>query len=225
MTQSIEVSLPGSTMYVAGRVNGTVVTWTNTGGNTWEAEAERASDGIYVLELSVTKENGTVSNLSTVVFYGDLSLVTDRSEEDVARWRELHQKGFSNMTAEEQSEWLGTMKGRYDHTDMNRVEAAVKYLSERFSEQGYIYVPVVKTDWSPADIPTRADMDRYFGNVDGLKTLIAVFPTTPPSPFAGDRLDYIMANDLEQILMDLDRAYLNMTQSRNYAGDINAGEV
>ncbi len=42
-----------------------------------------------------------------------LTLITDRTGQDVSRWRELHDKGWLGMTEAEQSEWMGEMKGRY----------------------------------------------------------------------------------------------------------------
>ena len=224
-TQAIELSLPESTLSVSGTVNGVSVVWTNVSGHTWQAEADRDPSDTYVVNLTVTEENGLVSVLSTVIFYGALHLVIDRTAKDVARWQQLRDKGWSHMTPEEQAEWSGAMKGAYSHTDMNRVESAVQLLSGRFTALGYPYFPEVKTDWKATDLPTRADMDRYFGNVEGLRNLIGIFAATPMVPTTGNRLDYIMANHLEKNLMDLDRVYRNLTQSWSESGEIHAGEV
>jgi hypothetical protein len=224
-TQAIEISLPESTLSVSGTVNGVSVVWTNVSGHTWQAEADRDPSDIYTVELTVTEESGPVSHLSTVIFHGALHLVIDRTAQDVARWKYLRDKGWSRMTPEEQVEWSGTMKGAYSHADMNRVEGAVKLLSQRFTALGYPYFPEVKTDWKDTDLPTRADMDRYFGNVEGLRNLVGIFVSTPPVPSTGNRLDYIMANHLEKNLMDLDRVYTNLTQSWSESGEIHAGEV
>ena len=224
-TQAIELNFPESTLSVSGTVNGVSVDWTNVSGHTWQAEAERDPSDIYTVNLTVTEESGMVSHLSTVIFYGALHLVIDRTAQDVARWKYLRDKGWSHMTPEEQAEWSGTMKGAYSHADMNRVESAVKLLGERFTALGYLYFAEVKTDWKATDLPTRADMDRYFGNVEELRNLVGIFVSTPPVPSTGNRLDYIMANHLEKNLMDLDRVYRNLTQSWSESGEIHAGEV
>ena len=43
-----------------------------------------------------------------------VTLVTDRTQADVERVRELAAKGFAAMTADEQAEWLAGMKGTYN---------------------------------------------------------------------------------------------------------------
>lgn len=153
-------------------------------------------------------------------------MITDRTRQDVARWQMLHDKGFAAMTAEEQAEWLGEMKGRYTHTDMNRVEAAVADLSARFVEEGYLLSPLsTKTNWNRWSCPTRDDMIRYLENVATLRSLITVYPSTPQAPTINRKLNYAMANDIEQILVDLDDVMTKLPQSRFYCGDIFAGEV
>ncbi len=387
MSQTVEVSLPSSTLYVSGTVNGVSVVWTNTTGNTWEAEADRAADDIYMLELSVVDENGGANFLSLVLFYGGLNLVTDRTAADVERWRELKAKGWDQMTADEKAEWMGNpvaaakngavmnllslekvvnagataefsgnklvvatltersfayvriilgaaelfedqtitiscagvetdeeaafsiqacwldsgtdynfiygssmkkpgavtfdcgknengrqylalffhaatsvvrpagatvsydqvmvelgstahpyvpyssfaatsvMKGMYSYRDMNRVEGAVKLLAERISSLGYLYSPSVKTNWHQEDMPTRADMERYLGNVEGLRSAIPVLSTTPLVPKIYDALDYNKANDLERILLDVERVSKNIPKTWYMAGEIYLGEV
>lgn len=153
-------------------------------------------------------------------------LITDRTSEDVARWKELHDKGWAAMTEAERAEWLGEMKGRYNYTDMNRVENVVSSLSERFIEAGYLPMPLtVKVDWNRWSAPTKADFQRYFGNVDVLRSLVAGYSTTPATPTIQEPFDYNKANDLEKILLDLDDILTKLPESWNYCGDIYCGEV
>lgn len=155
-----------------------------------------------------------------------LTLITDRTSDDVARWKELHDKGWLGMTESEQIEWMGEMKGRYSHTDMNRVENAVKAVSSHFVENGYLTTPLsVKTDWNSLSIPTRADMERYLGNVATLRGLVPVYPTTPAAPTVNQRFNYERANDIEKILLDLNDIIIKIPQSWNRAGELYSGEV
>ena len=66
-----------------------------------------------------------------------MELITDRTQADVDRWKALRDKGLQGMSATELNEWLGEMKGRYAHTDMNRVENAVAAVAKQLRSLGY----------------------------------------------------------------------------------------
>lgn len=155
-----------------------------------------------------------------------MDFITDRNEADVARWKALHDKGWAAMNEAEQAEWLSEMKGRYSHTDMNRVESAVQALSSRLTFLGYKHPSLsIKANWKAEDIPTKADFDRYFGNVDVLRSTIAVPLSTPATPTTETRFDYSLANDLEKILEAVDAGTSKLQKPWIFSGDIFAGEV
>ena len=155
-----------------------------------------------------------------------MDFITDRSEADVARWKTLHDKGWHAMTDAERAEWQSYMKGCYNISDMNRVELAVQELSGRLTELGYTPPALqTKTTWSTVDVPTKADFDRYFGNVDALKQVLPSFPSSPATPTTAQRFDYQKANDLEKILLDIDVAITNLKKAWYFTGDIFAGEA
>ena len=155
-----------------------------------------------------------------------MKFITNRTALDVERWKILHDKGWADMTAAERTEWLGEMKGRYNYTDMNRVENTVEVLSARLRELGYKHPTlVVKTDWSRLSCPTKADMQRYFENVDELRKTSPIYKTTPVAPTVSQKLNYARANNLEKILSDIDEITTNIPKAWYYAGDIFSGEV
>lgn len=155
-----------------------------------------------------------------------VELITDRNQADVARWKTLHDKGWMAMNQSERDEWLSEMKGRYTHTDMNRVESAVQTLSSRLTFLGYRHPRLsIKTNWSVGDIPTKADFDRYFGNVETLRSAITVPLDTPLTPTTETRFDYLLANDLEKILEAIDVGTSKLQKPWIFSGDIFAGEV
>ena len=224
-TQTVAVTLPGDVIYVSGTVNGVEYIWTNTEANRWEAVVARTENEIYVVVLELINTLGTTTNASFTLYYGTLNLITDRTEQDVERWRLLHRKGLQSMTEEEKAQWRTALKGAYNYVDMNRVETAVDFLASRLEELGYYVDPEVKTVWTVSDHPTKEDMDRYFGNVALLRSILPMYSTTPQPPSTKKKMDYLVANDVEQILYDVDRRIQGIKQSWYYAGDVFTGEI
>lgn len=67
-----------------------------------------------------------------------MNLVYDRTAEDVERALALAKKAEAGtLTDVEKTEWLAGMKGCYNATDMNRVEAAVKSIAAELKAAGY----------------------------------------------------------------------------------------
>ena len=157
------------------------------------------------------------------------TLVTDRTAEDLARWLELRDKGFANMTVTEQQEWLsGTMKGAYNVSDLNRVGACLNYLYDRLYGAGYIgYSDIftAKSNWNNSDIPTVADMTEYLRAVSIIRNALARFPGTPIAPTNARGLSFIQANEIEKILQSVDTAVNNMIAAYRYCGEPICGDV
>lgn len=201
--QVLSVSLPREIIYVSGTVNGTAYTWTLIEG-AWTATVERAADDTYAVALTAVTAAGVSTNYALTLYYGLLNLITDRTAEDVA-----------NKTA----------KGFYNASDLNRVGAAVQYVAERFAAQGYAVAVSPKTDWLASDIPTASELETYRQNIATLRAPIAVMKSTPETPETMRFLDYIKANNIEQILLDLDTLLTNAALAWYQSGEIYAGEV
>lgn len=97
-----------------------------------------------------------------------------------------------------------TAKGRYTHEDLNRVGAAVNTIADLFNDNGYANTAVGKTDWTADDTPNVSDMALYLQNVSDLRAIIGAKTDTPDTPSTMAFLDYIKANHIEQILLDID---------------------
>ena len=113
----------------------------------------------------------------------------------------------------------------YNASDLNRVGAAVQYVASRFAAQGYAVAVSPKTDWLASDIPTASDLETYRQNIAALRALLAVMPTTPETPGSMAGLTYTEANNIEQILLDLDALLTNAALAWYQSGEIYAGEV
>ena len=113
----------------------------------------------------------------------------------------------------------------YNASDLNRVGAAVQYVEERFTAQGYTVTVSPKKDWLASDIPTSSELEAYRQNIAALRALLAVMPTTPDVPDSMAGLTYTEANDIERILLDLDTLLTNAALAWYQSGEIYAGEV
>ena len=201
--QVLSVSLPSEIIYVSGTVNGTAYTWTLIEG-AWTATVERAADDTYAVALTAVIAAGVSTNDALTLYYGLLSLITDRTRADVEN---------------------ETDKGFYNASDLNRVGAAVEYIAGRFAALGYDCPVTVKKDWLTSDAPTQRQMETYRQNIVTLRSRIAVMASTPEAPASMAGLNYVKANNIEQILLDLDALITNITKSWYFAGELSAGEV
>lgn len=228
MTQQIELTLNAEIVSVDGVVNGESYAFTLTGSidgmGVWTAAVTRAEDDIYRVSITAVNGNGITSQLSTIIYYG-LHLVTDRTQQDVDRVKVLARKGWENMTPEEQSEWKNGLKGAYNSIDLNRVQSAVRYLQDRFAGVGYsVELSELKT-WTEQDVPTLTELRNYLADVGAIRNVLTLLKTTPTVPDTMVGFTYVKANNIEQILLDVDTLLSNMIAGFVYSGDIFGGEL
>ena len=139
-----------------------------------------------------------------------LSMITDRTQADVDRWRILRNKGWVGMTAGEKSEWAAGMKGADNASDLNRVQDAVRTLGKILTDYGYIVQQKAETlnrIWEHEDIPTVAQMQEYLENV---RLILSVLPVTAEIPDSMNKLTYSGANDIEKALLAVEDAIHRM---------------
>ena len=155
------------------------------------------------------------------------TLVTDRTQQDVDYVRQLIDKLLNDTATDaEKAEWDSfTLKGAYNYTDLNRVGAAVAYVSGRLLECGTSVDVSPKQDWSESDTPTVSQMEQYRSDVATLRDALAAMPTTPQAPTTMENLTWGKANDLEKILQDTDVLISNLKAAWFFSGDLFSGEV
>lgn len=225
MTQTISAALPASTVYVSGTVNDVAVTWTNVGGEIWEAVADRTADDIYAVALTIVSASGQSTSTSFTLYYGLLNLITDRTQADVDYAARLNAAGWDGMTEDERTQWNLGLKGTYNAADLNRVGNAVNYVAGRLEGAGYSVPVDPKIDWMESDIPTESSMVRYLEDVETIRNTLTVLPGTPEVPDDMEGLTYEEANDIERILLAVDALITNMINAYFYSNEINCGEV
>ena len=133
-----------------------------------------------------------------------LDLITDRTAEDAQ---------------------LGTKKGTYGATDLNRVGEAIIHVADRLKTAGNDIEVSPKTDWTREDIPSPAQMVHYLEQIQKVRDVLAVYQTTPAVPADMERLTHTEANDIEKILVDVDQLITNMIAAYYYSGELYGGEV
>ena len=119
----------------------------------------------------------------------------------------------------------GNDKGAYKASDLNRVGAAMNYVAARLREQGYDPHISPKTDWMDGEWVTPADEAVYLGDLAELRKQFTLYETTPEVPPDLEKLNYIEANSIEQILVDIDALLTNIAAGWLYSGEIYSGEV
>lgn len=226
-TRTISVSLPNAAVYVSGTVNGAAVTWT-LNGEAWEAIAKRDMQDVYRVAITAVTANGMSYDYALTLYYGASNLITWRTQADADRASYLLSlwgpDGFSG-TETEKAEYMGGLIGAYNAEDLNRVGAAAEYLSNRLDKLGYSVTVQAKTGWEARDVPTKAQTEQYLDNVSALREAIAVLPGTPPVPESMEGLTWQKANDIEQILFDINALLNNMEDSFVCSGEVYSGEV
>ena len=92
------------------------------------------------------------------------TLITDRSQADVAALRALAALGWDNMTPAQKAAWSAS-KGAYNATDLNRVGEAMDYLAALMDAAGVNpdYTPMQIL--GPEDIPGDGDSELLFANL------------------------------------------------------------
>lgn len=223
-TQILSVSLPSEIIYVTGTVNGTAYTWTLVD-TAWQATVDRAADEVYHVALTAVNSLGTTAEYAVTLYYGLLNLITDRTQADVDAVRALAAKGWAAMTDTEKAAWTAGLKGAYNAADLNRVGAAVAYVAGRLADAGYHAPLAPKQDWTEADIPTPAQMQRYLADISTIRAALAVMPSTPDAPTSMSGLTYTDVNSIEQILLDVDALITKLISAYYYSGELIAGEV
>lgn len=141
-------------------------------------------------------------------------LITDRKKLDVNRISYLNKLVFADMSEAEKKEWLSGSKGAYNYTDLNRVGSALEYLAESLTCESYCVSVNVKTDWKVSDFIYLADIRYYLSQIEKLREVLAVFPTTPITP--NNIIGFSQANDIEKILFDVKKLLDNMITAYSY---------
>jgi hypothetical protein len=152
-----------------------------------------------------------------------LNLITNRTLADATYAKMFQGKRWDDLSPEQKAEYLLGLKGAYSHADFNRVENAVKYLSEILNAYGYPNQVIIKNNWTPNDIQKVSEIQRYIDNIAELKdkyysNVEGTMPTT------STWLSIEGANYLEKILVNIENIIISMEQVFIRSGVANCGQ-
>ncbi len=150
------------------------------------------------------------------------NLVTDRTAENVNKIKELSQLRYQDMTSEQRQEWIDNLKGCYLYTDLNRVEEAVEYVGNKIRAGGLKVTLRPKKVWNKTDVPRQADIQRYLENIKAIRDVGVIMTYTPNAP-TNVKINWSEANDIEQILHDVELMLVNITETYIYSGEVICG--
>ena len=138
----------------------------------------------YTYTLSAINSAGSSDETTLEAATTQLILVTDRTAADVAARND---------------------KGTYNASDLNRVGYAIQYLSAYLARCGITTSVSPKYDWLDKDYPTALDMKTDLDDIATLRAAITLPNTTAETPADMEKLTYKEANDIESILVVLDK--------------------
>ena len=113
------------------------------------------------------------------------------------------------------------LKGAYNYTDLNRIETWCEYLKTELNEDGYITNITTKTNWTAADFPTQAELERIRSNVSTLKTAFYAYTNVPANM---NKMTYQKANTIEKVLDEMFNRLWGMENWYVYSGVSRSGQ-
>ena len=152
--------------------------------------------GAYTYTVRAYNEFGEGEAAELVVILSPdnplLWLVTDRTAQDVSE---------------------RNSKGVYSAQDLNRVGAAVEYLRKRLLTAGILADVFPQTDWTAASWMTPATAEIYLANIRAMRAALTLPKDTPKVPDDLKKFTHTEANNIEIILLALDRLLTNVQQT------------
>jgi hypothetical protein len=125
--------------------------------------------------------------------------ITDRTQTDADRVKELYLKGWQGMSDDEKEEWLGNLKGALNKSDLERINNNIELCNEVLELDLKIEEPPVMTE---------SYLKNLLDNVTAIWSASAKHSDTPTPP-KEPLTTYQKWNDIEKILLDIYEILLN----------------
>lgn len=162
------------------------------------------------------------AGLTTESYIYKIRMRTDRTQEDVDALRELQHTRRSLWSEDIKQRFIQAQeRGGFNYTDANRIEIACNWLNNWYNERGCNLHIRGRYDWTRQDIPWREDMDVLLNDVLNTSTIIEF---DIPMPSSLKLLNYQMSNNIEKMLVQLDKFRKMWEESLWYSSEIYCGE-
>lgn len=150
-----------------------------------------------------------------------ITAITDRTQADVDALKALLKKGLAGMTAAEKTAFNAGLKGGFGWTDYNRIGESIQELSGLLSGLGYTISVTAKADWAEDEFPNEAAKAALLADLEALKS--AMYGTIL-LPSVWNYLTYEDANNVERLLVEVEKNIYLISTSYIYCGEAYSGE-
>lgn len=155
--------------------------------------------------------NGTESDFTPTVnattLPDPMALVTDRTAADLNEIKRLSGLGLTSWSADDKTAWNAiNSKGAYNVTDVLRVIGAMTYLVTQLNAAGFnLSLLSSASGWTEgADRPVVSLMNNYLRDLGVIQSALDLPSTSPDLPESINYLTWRRANNIEQMLLDVD---------------------
>ena len=140
--------------------------------------------------------------------------------------KKVNQYDFNGTILVSQNPYIGMydyLEGSYfaGYIDEFRISSVARWDTD-FTPSNSPY-QAHKSKWDENLIPTKSTMEQYLSNINKLKAQITLLKTTPSSPVSMQLLDWVGANNIEQILLDIEKQLITMASTFVACGPATCG--
>lgn len=150
-------------------------------------------------------------------------MIFDRTQADVTMALSIRENKIKLFTPPSEDELRHLERGFIDHTTLNRIENKQAELRDLLVASGSSFFNIETKTWTADDIFNETEFQRLVDNLDVLKSEINVLPDTPDTPQPA--FYFIIINDIEKILFDMDVLLQNMISAYCFCGELYCGEL
>lgn len=150
-------------------------------------------------------------------------MIYDRTQIDITKAKKIRDeyvKKFSELTTE-QIEQLE--RGCLTHNTLNRIENKQIELKALFSNLCYFVKNIKTKTWEISDVFYKSDFERILNNLNLLVNAFFVYSNTPNIPNS-NLTKYSTINDIEKILVDLEKMINELKDYYRECGNFECGE-